>query len=281
MKILQLAAQLILCSLLPSAAFAVDGVLEINQACAINGGCFKDDTAGFPVTLSEPGSYRLTSNLLTGTRAVTAILITTSDVTVDLNGFTIACFFGVFIPVQCTAVTPGTGHGVAVDDLSRFRVTVRNGVVRGMGDHGIRVGHQGRVEKVHAAGNGDGGIFAGISSTVTGNTVYNNGGSGIGGASACTVTGNTSKGNGDREIFAGPSSTVTGNTALGNGGTGISASAGSLVIGNAVRFSTGFGIDLSSSSSGYRENVISENTAGTVSAGTNLGNNLCDSGACP
>ncbi len=48
---------------LTSPALAVDGVLEINQACA-DSGCFSGDGAGFPVIISAAGSYRLTSNLV-------------------------------------------------------------------------------------------------------------------------------------------------------------------------------------------------------------------------
>ncbi len=33
-----------------SSAYAVDGVLEINHACATAGGCFSGDTAGYPAT---------------------------------------------------------------------------------------------------------------------------------------------------------------------------------------------------------------------------------------
>ena len=42
------------CALLTLApgAQAVDGVLEINQACAANTGCFTGDSAGFPVTIT-------------------------------------------------------------------------------------------------------------------------------------------------------------------------------------------------------------------------------------
>ena len=32
-------------------AYAVDGVLEINQTCAVNTGCFAGDAAAFPVTI--------------------------------------------------------------------------------------------------------------------------------------------------------------------------------------------------------------------------------------
>ena len=60
-------------------ALAVDGVLEINQACAVNTGCSTGDTAGFPVTISTSGSYRLTSNLESNAPAIDMIDVTTDD----------------------------------------------------------------------------------------------------------------------------------------------------------------------------------------------------------
>ncbi len=45
---------------LATSAYASDGVLEINQACAVNTGCFPGDDPGFPVTVVQPGSYSLT-----------------------------------------------------------------------------------------------------------------------------------------------------------------------------------------------------------------------------
>ena len=68
-------------------AFASDGVLEINQACALNGGCFSGDDAGFPVTISSPGSYRLTSSLSVGNPDKLAIDITSWRIKLMLSGF--------------------------------------------------------------------------------------------------------------------------------------------------------------------------------------------------
>ena len=71
-------------------AGAVDGVIEINQASALAGNvAIGDSTPGFPVTLTAPGSYRLTSNLAVANAATNVIEITGNDVTLDLNGFTI------------------------------------------------------------------------------------------------------------------------------------------------------------------------------------------------
>jgi hypothetical protein len=44
-------------------ALASDGVLEINQTCAVETGCLAGDSPGFPVTISTAGSYRLTGSL--------------------------------------------------------------------------------------------------------------------------------------------------------------------------------------------------------------------------
>jgi hypothetical protein len=46
---------LLLLALVPP-ALAVDGVLEINQTCAEQTGCFTGDAAGFPVTISASGA---------------------------------------------------------------------------------------------------------------------------------------------------------------------------------------------------------------------------------
>lgn len=73
---------------LPAAVLAVDGVTLIDQAKALAGNVTPGDTAGFPVTISRPGSYRLSSNL-TVPPGVNAVLISASGVTLDLNGFTV------------------------------------------------------------------------------------------------------------------------------------------------------------------------------------------------
>jgi hypothetical protein len=42
--------------LLAAPIVASDGVLEINQTCAVNTGCFEEDEAGFPVLMKTSGS---------------------------------------------------------------------------------------------------------------------------------------------------------------------------------------------------------------------------------
>ena len=128
----------LLALVLAGPAHAVDGVIEINQARAKAGGVTAGDAPLFPVTLSQPGSYRLTGNLdltdasarapSTDAKDVKAIDVTASDVTIDLNGFSIigetSC---PGFPPVCT----GTGSGVGIASASEtFSVAVENGVVR-------------------------------------------------------------------------------------------------------------------------------------------------------
>ena len=102
--------------LLAGPALAVDGVGEINQTCATATGCFSGDAAGFPVTISTSGSYRLTSRLVLPNENTDGILVSTSSVSIDLNGFEITgpvtCAGG---PILCT---PATGTGSAIDRIS-------------------------------------------------------------------------------------------------------------------------------------------------------------------
>src|SRR5437660_10259917 len=88
------------------------------------------DTPGFPVTISQPGSYRLSSNLTVPDANTTAILITSDNVTLDLNGFSIMG------PVFCLHSTPPgqifrcgpVGFGVGVSSTGSG-TTVLNGHV--------------------------------------------------------------------------------------------------------------------------------------------------------
>lgn len=123
-------------------AHAVDGVLEINQVCAVNSGCFPGDMPAFPVQITQPGSYRLTGNLITDLGLVNVIDINTDDVTLDLGGFLI------------DRVSP-SGHGIVINGNN---VAILNGTIRGQ-NHGIRIasGDNNRVIDVRLIGN-EGGI---------------------------------------------------------------------------------------------------------------------------
>ena len=169
--------------LLPAAITAADGVLEINEACALNSGCFEGDGAGWPVTISAPGSYRLTGNLAVTSGDETAISITSEDVDLDLAGFEI-------LGPQLA----GTGAGVSSTSSD---VTVRGGTIRGLGGDGVALGARARVEGVTSLFNGNTGMTVGARSLVR----------------DCQVAGNESYG-----LFLGDATGWSGNVLSDNNG---------------------------------------------------------------
>ena len=246
---------------IPSGLYSADstasmdhGVVYIDQNRAAAGSITPGDEAGFPVTISQSGSYRLSGNLTVPDLNTTAIQITADFVTLDLNGFSIVG------PAVCTTGTattcpaPGTGIGVqAVSDHAPFPrgVRIRNGAVRGMGLMGILLQGSGSfVEKVTVDSNAGGGMsvagtvtesaatqngsFGIIASAIRDSTVLQNSGDGIilavnGGV----ATGNVSSLNGGFGIAL-QLGTATANTLFFNQAAGISALCPSSIVGNAV-----------------------------------------------
>lgn len=134
-------------------ALATDGVIEINHAKIMAHG-------GYPYVITQPGSYRLTSNLTVPNENTSGIKVNVSHVTIDLGGFAIQG------PVVCTgqadtlACAPiGGGEGI-VGAIGTRDVSVFKGSVTGMGNSGIDLNDDSRIEDVTATGNGDTGIYA-------------------------------------------------------------------------------------------------------------------------
>jgi len=222
---------------LPAAGRAADGVLEINQACATQTGCFAGDVAGFPVTIGAAApatSFRLTGDLTVATADTTAIFLQRDGARIDLGGFAIRG------PVSCSGAPlvcapNGAGDGIGVDDPEfRERVTVRNGEVRGMGRYGLQLGTGSIVEDVHASQNGQGGISTYGESMIRGSQATRNGSWGILASSGSVVEGCNAIGNQADGIYAGNHSVVIGNTTHGNGRHGIDGGLDSVVQSNAA-----------------------------------------------
>ncbi len=98
--------------------------------------------SSIPFTITQPGRYYVTRDL-TGVANQSGITIAQSDVTVDLNGFTL---HGV----------ASTGSGVTVSG-ARTAITIENGTVRGW-FNGIdaQMATVSRISGVRAIGNGQG-----------------------------------------------------------------------------------------------------------------------------
>jgi hypothetical protein len=295
-----------------SAALAVDGVIEINQALALAGQVSPYDFPGFPVLIRASGSYRLTGNL-----TVPAIVLgievyeDATDVTIDLNGFEITgpvtCSSSP--PLTCTPIT--TGAGIWADgDAPGSRLRVVNGTVRGFGNGGINGGNTDlTVQSVHVANNGGFGIASARSVVVIDSVIDHNGGHGISGADASLVRGcdvnyngsysselgiyvaksamivnNNVNYNSGGGIFADNGGTIIGNTVNANVGDGIAGGSGLTVVNNTARSNTGFGIHIATG--GYGGNVLTNNNGGDahaqVSGGLEIGTNVCGTNlTCP
>jgi hypothetical protein len=218
--------------------FAADGVVLIDQNQATQGNVTPGDDPGFPVTISQPGSYRLTGNLTLPDMNATAILITADHVTLDLGGFSIIG------PVVCTAnptkCARGAGIGVLAGNIGtagRRGTRVLNGSISGMGFDGIQItGDASSVEKISSDNNGGNGIWL-TGGNVVDSVASLNGSSGI---VATSVRGSTSfqnRGDGIRV-----SGLATGNIATSNGLNGISGFI-SVISNNTASFNAQYGID--------------------------------------
>lgn len=274
--LLVLVASAVVLAVSSAPAYAVDGVVLINQNTATSGGLPGCPTGGtFPIIICNPGSYRLSGNL-TITGNTDAIDIKADDVTLDLNGF------GIIGPVTCdgdelgnptTSCTGSAGAGVS---SSNHRITIRNGVIKGMG-FGINLGRgSSLIEEIQAVQNGAEGIDA-IASVIRRSTAVNNGRGGIF-ADTATISDNVVTGNHGVGIVA-SNSTVIGNTSSGNGADGINVFSATVLNNSSInnkRFGLAMGNTL------YGSNTLSTNFAGNVSAfgSVSQGNNFCSGSSC-
>lgn len=301
-----LSAMLALASLLAAGlAQAVDGVREINQTQALAGGVTPGDTPGFPVTLSEPGSYRLTSPLVVSSSAADGIQISSDDITIDLNGFAITG------PVACTgsgtSVSCGAGSGIGIKrDSLEVGTVVHDGTVSGFGGGGIVVGalnpgfgSENRIEDVRVVRNGGDGVQGGLETIVARVQAIGNDGDGIDLSRRGRVLDSVATGNAANGIVVSAAGVVSGCTASENGIDGMSLGAGAAAFDSAARSNGVIGIDaggtsivrgnvadgngtaqLDQFSGGYSGNVLGPDNYVTGS-GVNAGGNVCGIALCP
>ncbi|MBP6902393.1 MAG: hypothetical protein KBC73_20055 [Burkholderiaceae bacterium] len=173
----------------------------IDQAKALAGNMTPGDGAGFPVTLSQPGSYKLTSNLYVPAGQF-GFHITASNVTLDLNGFSVigpgTCSrdASTFV-VVCSQPHMGI-YGIYAE-AATDGVVVRNGGVSGFASIGV--------------------YLAGTNDAAQDLRVSHNGGYGL--SAASMASGVMASMNASSGIIG--SSMVTHSVARMNGGTGINA----------------------------------------------------------
>ena len=167
--------------------------------------------ADLPLPISSPGSYYLVENITTAGGGIT---ITSDEVTIDLNGF---------------SLVGGTGAGISIPD-PHMNITVKNGTVRGWASGGIAATSttNSRFQDLVLSDNGTTlshyGLRVGNGCFVTNCTAVDNSGNGIGVSEAGTITGCVAIGNATGISIS--SGTVTNCSARNNNSTGISSSGG-------------------------------------------------------
>lgn len=165
-------------ALLAAPAFAQTA---IDQTKALAGNVSAGDAPGFPVTLAQPGHYKLTGHL-SAPAQTTAIVISADNVTLDLNGYTVSgpgsCTQDSATRlVTCTQGIDNTKPGIAVQGA---RAAVRNGVVMGFSGAGLVAGEMGRYDNLVLAQNGQQGFTTvGVGNRIAHSTFDTNRGHGV------------------------------------------------------------------------------------------------------
>ena len=160
--------------------------------------------SSLPFTIAAPGSYYLTGNL-TGVSGQVGINITSSFVTIDLNGFSLIGVGGSIDGIRAMVV--GTKH-----------IVIRNGVIRNWGQGGITADNAAQVHArdLQLDANGGGGLLVGPRSIVRDTTSTGNTGHGIAAGTGSTIIGCTASNNTQWGITAGQNSVVSSSTATSN-----------------------------------------------------------------
>jgi hypothetical protein len=218
---------------------AAADVISLTQSKAVAGNVTPGDTAGFPITISQPGSYRLDTNLTPGANKA-GIEIKAPNVSIDLNGFALD---------GASVATVGIyGNAASIS------AAIRDGTITRFKSDGINGNAGWEVERVRVVANGRYGIKVGNFFVLTNNI----------------VRGNTSSG-----IYTNVSGVIQGNTVAENGATGISTYRAAIV-GNAINNNISFGID-GGTTSAYGNNMLfGNNSSGAqVKDVTPLQPNVC------
>lgn len=283
---------------LATPALAGDGVIEINAAAAAAGGVSSTDTPGYPVTLVAGTSYRLASDLRVSNGNLTVVegVVPQSfgfpnsngSIKLDLNGFSIRCFVGVIgIPGQSC-----NGNGIGIDFSDINGAVVQNGMVRGMGSHGILLGENARVENVEVINNDDfqGGNTAGIrcgnTCTIKDSVASLNGRYGFFTGNNSSILDSRAEGNEQGGIRVGSYSLLTRNVVYDNGYQGIQDSGYSMLLQNQISQNGSYGIDsLIGAIFTYGHNTLVGNNSGGAQVdgfGRQIESNFCQTNTiCP
>lgn len=176
--------------------------------------------SSLPFTITEPGSYYLTTSLSLAAPDQNGIKVDANNVTIDLMGHSLSGAGGI--------------NGISIEGKSN--VEIRNGTVAYWEGDGIRekggIGH--RIISVRLIWNAGNGIaLSGVSHFVKNCIASYNSGDGIAVADASTLDGNMAFGN-YIGIYSGSGCTVTNNNSQGNWAAGLLVQSGCTVTNNTL-----------------------------------------------
>lgn len=181
--------------------------------------------------ISNPGSYYLTGNV-TGVASKRGILVNSSNVTIDLNGFDLAGAANTF-------------SGFYVSSTAS-NVTIRNGTIRNWASVGLfGYGKNLRLQGLRVSGNGQAGIFAtGDDGEIVDCVTDSNYGPGIETGKNWLVRDARANSNASDGLIFNQGSLITNCSSANNSGRGIVAVAYSKISDCAVHDNAGIGIEL-------------------------------------
>jgi parallel beta-helix repeat protein len=247
---------------------------------------------GFPIVISQPGSYYLGESIA-GEAGADGIHITVDNITLDLNGFAL---------IGAAGQTSFNGVTVPAPAGQLYNISIYNGTIRGWGGDGIcaalpcgfasnsqfrdlrldqnagagiRVSLDSTVSECVSTFNGAAGISV-DSGVVTGSTSSYNGGAGIVATFGGAITSSLAAGNTLAGIDAGFDSIVTNCSAVGNGGDGIFVGFRNVVLANDATSNGGAGVHVGPGTPSNANNRIEGNNVVNNGRGiyAELGGNL-------
>jgi parallel beta-helix repeat protein len=223
--------------------------------------------------ITESGSYYLTGDV-TGESGKSGIEIGVSDVTLDLNGFSVAgvngALDGILVDGTRYALDIHSGRvwgwpGDGVDASAAVRSRVTDVTATNNTEVGIRVGPRSLVERCTADANTGHGIDVDVNCVVSGCLAQINSGDGIVVSDRCRVSGCSAVGNTLVGITVeGDANHIEGNTLVDNGDWGIetgSTSENNAIVGNSVTGNGAGGIYIwdATSDNFVGHNIVSNN----------------------
>ena len=228
----------------------LDG-LEASDIIAAAGGEYRTEISSIPYTISEPGSYVVTQNLINTVANGDGIIIDANNVSLDLGGFTLYGSSEIFshpaTNVDPQSLTTGRSGDDGIYVLgSQGGIRIYNGHVANWSGDGINAldADHSVFERLTVVNNGGDGLATDFNNVISHVTAYFNGLDGIEGDDGTVIIHSSAQQNGDNGIQTSEGAVVSQSAAFNNFSDGIDVGSGSTVTHSAASDNRVYGIDL-------------------------------------